>query len=406
MGILNDYQQFNGLAWATGYLHNVLAYQGQPISEAMLMGINGGITAGYFVFEYQGYRPEMHFLTRYPFTDEPGAVFDRLCIPMQMQQTTDPKKAAANVLNALAKGKPAIVWADVASLPYFCFDHYDEMWLMMPLVVYGYDINAGIVSIADRARVPLTASLEAFERARARLKNNRFRMMTIDNPDLDRLPAAITAGIKACIGLFHGEGAPGAPGNFGFSGMRKWADAMTATKGAKSWSKQFAPGARMFAGLTSGYGFLETWFTGGSGARGIYADFLDEAAALLGNPALKAAASQFRESAGRWKTLADSLLPNHIPPFKEARELYQRDYHLFLTQGNTSVDERRGIQQRLRDLKAEMAQHFPLTEAEAAQMRAGLRDQVMTIHDAEQIAVQTLTDAIRENVGAVREPPK
>ncbi len=77
MPILENYHEFDGLHWQTGYVRNVLAYQGikaphtgKPFTEAMLMGIAGGLSAGYFAFEYEGYPPHLHFLTRYPFNDD------------------------------------------------------------------------------------------------------------------------------------------------------------------------------------------------------------------------------------------------------------------------------------------------------------------------------------------------
>lgn len=68
MPTLKNYQQFYGLHWETGFLTNIFAYQGitaphtgKPISEALLMGVNGGLCAGYFAFDYEGYDPHLHF---------------------------------------------------------------------------------------------------------------------------------------------------------------------------------------------------------------------------------------------------------------------------------------------------------------------------------------------------------
>src|SRR5688572_6069530 len=161
MPLLKDYNQFDGRMWATGYLRNVLAYQGataphtgQPYSEALLMGINGGIAAGYFAFEYEGHDPHLHFLTLYPFNEEPGSVFERLGIAMNNRQTTNAEKGTANVISALAQGKPAIVWLDVMSLNsnQISWGVDKDFWLIMPVVVYGYEKDQ--VYIADRACVP------------------------------------------------------------------------------------------------------------------------------------------------------------------------------------------------------------------------------------------------------------
>lgn len=399
MSTLAAYNQFDGVPWATGYLKNVLAYQGakaphtnQPYTEALLMGINGGICAGYFSFEYEGYPPHLHFLTRYLFTEEPGTVFERLAIPMQVQQTPNPQKAAANVVGALAEGKPAIVWADGARLPYNNYPTGDDFWNVMPMVVYGYEVG-GSVQIADRACVPLSASEEDLIAARARIAKTRNRMMMIGNPNPNRLPDAVRAGIQSCIDLFTGKSPVGSNGNFGLNAYQKWIKLLEG-KGKESWAVRFAPGARMYAGLTSTFKYLEVYFTGGHGARHIYADFLEEAAVILEKPALKDAAPLFRNSALAWDTLTTALLPDDVPLLRETRNLMLRDYQLFLEQGGASLDERRRITTRLAELEAEAAAHFPLNEAQAAEFRANLRTHVQKLHDVEATAINALVDAM------------
>jgi hypothetical protein len=407
MTILNNYHHFEGLGWSTGYLVNVLAYQGvtaphtgKPYSEALLMGVNGGICAGYFSFEYEGWEPHLHFLTRYPFDEEPGAVFERLGIAMHVQQTTNPQKGAANLINALAQGKPAIVWGDEASFAYNNMPQGDDFRLVMPFVVYGYDMSANVVNIADRAQVALTSTAEELATSRERITKIKHRIMTIDAPHPDKLPAAIQAGIRACIQIFTEPPAfaPKAKSNFGFDAYTKWANLLTDAKDKTGWSRRFAPGSRMYAGLTSAYRYLEVWFTGEHGARSGYADFLDEAAVVLDNSALNEVARQFRASATLWDMLTTALLPDHVALLKESRELMQREYQLFLTQGNKSLEERRQISARLDALKAEAARDFPLTATEAASMREQLREYVLALRDAEYKAISTLAEVIGEKV--------
>lgn len=400
---LTNYHQFDGLHFTSGYPRNVLAYQGavaphtgQPYSEALIMGLNGGLCAGYFTFEYQGYDPHLHFLTYYPFMDEPGAVFERLAIARNTQQTTNPQKAVANVWNALAEGKPAVVWADIVTLGYTELIQGDpDVYFVMPLVVYGYDDEG--VHIADRARVPIVIPVERFETARARIKKYRYRMMTLGAPDANRLPAATEAGIRACINIFTEDppvGGKQARPNFGFNAYTRWANLLVNAKDATGWPKRFAPGRRMTNGLTSAYKYLELYFTGGHGAREVYADFLDEAAVILDRPALREVAGQFRVAATCWDDLTAALLPDSVGPFKQARELMRRDYDLFVQQGMGSQAERQQIQRDLAALKDELGAHFPLNDAEAATMREGLRDRVMAIHDAECLAIEQLQAAM------------
>lgn len=84
MPILSDYNQFHGLHWETGSLRNFYDYIGikaphtdQPYSEAMFMGISGGIVMGYFTFAYQGYDPQVQILTRNTF-DPLQSIYERL----------------------------------------------------------------------------------------------------------------------------------------------------------------------------------------------------------------------------------------------------------------------------------------------------------------------------------------
>src|SRR6266496_4996271 len=93
---LNNYHQFDGLHWETGTVRNALDYQGvkaphtrKPLSEVLLFGISGGVIAGYFTFEYKGFDPWLHFLTRNTLDPMP-ALRDRLGIAAQVKQTDNP----------------------------------------------------------------------------------------------------------------------------------------------------------------------------------------------------------------------------------------------------------------------------------------------------------------------------
>ena len=74
MPVLDNYSHFTGRHWETGTVCNYLAYQGitaphtgQPYSEALLLGVSGGVVMGYFTFAYEGYDPHVALLTRNTF---------------------------------------------------------------------------------------------------------------------------------------------------------------------------------------------------------------------------------------------------------------------------------------------------------------------------------------------------
>ena len=141
MVILKDYDQFHGLHWETGSLRNYLAYKGvraphtgRPYSEAMLLGISGGIVMGYYTFDYQGYDPMVHILTRNTFAPL-DTIYRRLDIPTRVLQTSSPEIGEKNLLSELESGSAAIVYADMYSLPYNGLEIGEAMWAMLPILV-------------------------------------------------------------------------------------------------------------------------------------------------------------------------------------------------------------------------------------------------------------------------------
>jgi hypothetical protein len=115
---------------------------------------------------------------------------------------------------------------------------------------------------------------------------------------------------------------------------------------------------------------------------------------LLNKPALKDAARQFRTAANAWCDFANALLPDSVPAFKETRQLKLRRRELYVEKGGDSVEERRAINERLNQIKAEVAKSFPLSNEEAAALRETLAAHVLKIHDIELEAVTTMQSAV------------
>jgi butirosin biosynthesis protein H-like/uncharacterized protein DUF4872 len=397
MTILKNYHQFDGLNWETGPLRNALDYQGskaphtnKPFSEALLFGISGGVIAGYFTFEYKGFDPWLHFLTRNTLDPMP-ALRDRLGIAAQMKQTDKPDKGLKNLTDALDSGKPALVWADMYGLPYNNLQGGDDVQGIFPVLVYGHD--SATVHIADRARVPLTVSADDLAKARARTSSNKYRLMTLDAPDLNKLPGAVEAGIRTTTAYMLDE-PPLKPmkGKFGLDAFQRWADLLGSTK-KEGWAKAY-PDAKLYSILLTGYRYINLWGGSGKGSRDQYADFLDEAATILSNKSLNQVAALYRQSAKLWAELNTALLPDNVPSFKETRDLMQREYDLFIAKGGDSLAERAEISKRLDAIQAEMKQGFPLNEAESTALRENLRARVLAVGEAERTAVTALREAL------------
>ena len=96
------------------------------------------------------------------------------------------------------------------------------------------------------------------------------------------------------------------------------------TKNSKGWPNVFRNTKGLYGVLRTIYEAIEHLGTGGGGLRGMYAEFLDEAATSLGNDDLKSVASLYRELHQRWNTLAQTVLPEHIDSFKITKEMLNK----------------------------------------------------------------------------------
>jgi hypothetical protein len=396
MPILKDYRQFDGRHWETGSVQNYLAYCGftaphtkKPFTEALLLGASGGIVMGYFSFAYKGYDPHVAILTRSTF-DPLNTMLSRLGIVQDVRQTTNPQKAADKLIDTLQDGRPAIVWAELWSLPYNGLRLDKGMWANFPLVVYGSE--QGTVHIADRAAVPLTVTTDEFNAARGRVKKDKFRLLTLDEPDPDKLPQAVQLGIRDTLKRYVESPVKNAKHNFGFAAFDRWTAVLSKASDKQSWAKVFPPGGPMYAGLASAF---ENMGLGVSrqGDRALFADFLDEASVILDRSALKDAAKAFRKCAKGWDALAIALLPDEIAPFRETRELILRRRDLFVTQGNASLSERKKISERLAAIRRSMEEDFPLDDAGAQAFRERLASQICALRDQEHSAYSALNEA-------------
>jgi hypothetical protein len=323
---------------------------------------------------------------------------ERLGIAQDVRQTSKAEIAEKNLVEALEGGLFPILWADQFSLPYNGLSDHSSMWVMFPILAVA--IDGRNVLIADRSSRPLRVSMEELAKARGRVKEDRYRLISLDAPQPAKLAAAVSKGIYQCLQLFTEKPPRGSANNFGFAAYQRLADLLVNTRNKQSWERFFAPGVRMYhalagaVGQPGAYSWVQTWGSAPGAERGLYADFLDEAAEILKKPALKDAAVQFRDSYLLWCEFADALLPDMVPLLGESKRLIQSKHTLFIEQGDEALAEIKNINARLDELLAQSESEFPLTQAEAADFRAHLRDILLKINAAEQKAIDSLQHAI------------
>jgi hypothetical protein len=393
--------QFDGLHYETGSVRNLFTLAGVKMthtnsapSEALLLGLSGGITFGYFSFAYKGLDPHIALLTRNTF-DPLENLFNRLGIIRTVKQTTDSSKAEYNLKDALDNGQPVLVWVDQMSLPYSTYDGSldDEMYEMIPVLIFGYDSQKKTFDIADQSRIPMQIKASDLNRARARVKKDKFRQMTLSLLSFDKVAQGVVSGIRASIQSFYITPVKGHARNFGFAAYQRWADVLKENKDKQSWQKIFPPGRPMFAGLASAFERIELFGTGGAASRPLFADFLEEASLILNKPVLSEAAKHILALATHWNDLSEALLPSVQPLFKETRQLLLQKRNLFWEQGNSAKEEINNIHIRLQTIRTLMEKDFPLSDTEVMQMKENLSEHILRIHDEEKDAITKLEKA-------------
>ncbi len=400
MPALTNYNQFEGLHWETGSVRNFLDYigvraphTGAPYSEALLLGVSGGVVMGYFSFAYEGYPPMCNILTRNTF-DPFDSMLSRLGVMQHLKQTTNPEKGIKNLYAVIEEGQPAIVWADMFSMPYEARDFDAGMWAMFPILVYGYDQVSDVAQIADRARVPLVITTAELDAARSRVKKDKFRILTLDPPNPDKLPAAVQKGIWDTIKLYTEPPPKGTRNNFGLQAFRYWQELLTKPKMRLSWEREFPGGPKMFAGQLSAFEQINTFGKNGSAERDVYADFLVEASQILGRAGLREAADLFRASASGWHQLSLAILPDEIEIFGKTRRLILERHGLFLEFGREKEADRMRKNAELAEIRQRMEVSFPLSQPEVVKFRENLAEHVKLVANLESLAVTSLQDAM------------
>jgi hypothetical protein len=403
MPVLPNYNAFAGRHYETGTIANALAWRGaraphtnQPPSEALLLGISGGITVGYFTFAYEGYPPHLALLTRNTF-DPFETLLDRLAIPREVRQTADAAKAERTLIATIEEGAAPIVWADTMSLPYTNTPWDDRNWSPVPLIVFGMEDE--MVLLAAGSSKPLRVTRSALSAARGRIKADRFRLMELDTPNFDRLPEAVHKGIAQCIALYTEKPPRGKKENFGLAALEQWAQLLTKENHRQSWARQFPPGAALYQALLGTpwqpglLSWVMTWGTGDGADRGTYADFLDEAATILDRPALREAAKRFRSSRDTWLALIERAVPQS-GILREAQTLLLARHRRFVDEGDAAMEDRLACDARLMEINRSASKEFPMSETEVRSLLDGLAEGVMAIRTIEAEAVQMLQSAM------------
>lgn len=355
----------------------------KPVNDALLFGIGGGIGVGYYVMQY-GPMLTLYVNTRIMTQESakagfPQAIADALGLMYKSFETPKSGEFLKKIDKALANGATPIVWAHRSGLKYYESQRKHDMTYHTIALLGSCDEGHGFTTV-DLSAKPLTLSREYFEGVSRNPMAGKLRAMIIEPPSkpLD-LKMTVVAGINACRSqMLEGWPIGRSQSNTGVNGLQKWASLLTDAKDKKGWPALFPTGDLLYPRLLSIFEQIE--LRGDRGAfRRLYADFLREAADVLGRKTLAKLADRFDDAAQQWSDLAAAFLPDRVPAFREIRNLLLRKSELFVTQGADARPEMQKINERLAAIEASVATSYPLDAAGRTALLADAAKRILAI---------------------------
>lgn len=132
-----------GLHPDTAAIAAVLAHDGVEVSEAMVLGVGGGLGAGYIVWEFEAHSSPtlvLGFRNAWQYPDRwMRTALDRLHVPYSWHETSGAKRAASTLDDALAAGRPALVTVDCGEIGYWHLPTSESPRGGYPVVVHAID---------------------------------------------------------------------------------------------------------------------------------------------------------------------------------------------------------------------------------------------------------------------------
>lgn len=268
-------------------IQDVLRYDDQEFSEAMIFGLGSGL--GFFYFRQEGGNPTCRFNGRAD--DLEGKFYTLVGSPLEWRGRWDPPWIA----DTLAAGRPLIAQTDIGYLPHYREGSREPVHFPLHgVVVAELDEAAGTVRIADTFSPDLiTVRLKDFESALVGEGSPMMRPYNIAEAPFvelsvteELLAQAIRIAVEEMLNPNRRE--------LGLPAMHRLANEIQRWHDLPDWKwcARFA------------YQGIEKRGSGGGGFRPMYADFLGEAGRWI--PELRAigAEQRARESGARWTELA------------------------------------------------------------------------------------------------------
>lgn len=284
-GALRDLLQFNRLG-----------YGSEPLEEGAVFGLAGGL--GFFYVALPNVQPPIYLVGR---TAEMERDFcSHLGVDLDFRQTDDPDEGWSLVQAEMDAGRPTMIWADIKHLDYLRVRMTNTMH---DIILCGYDLDEGIVLVADNDRDELQrCSLDSLARARNSdgfPRPNRHGTWLMTWPaKLPPVETTVERAIRRAVENMTGpaEGLTGGPVPGGLAGVDQFAGDYPA------WPDRF--GDDLGAALLALGVFIAKAGTAGAMFRSLHAGFLHDAARWLDDDLLETVAGTYDTLTEHWRLLA------------------------------------------------------------------------------------------------------
>ena len=291
-GALRDLLEWAGLGW-----------DGPP-GEGLVFGLGGGLSFMYM--RVSELTPPIYLVGRNG--DMELDFCHRLGIKTERRQTDDPDEGWRWVADEIDAGRPVMIWADIAELPYLRVRLSNTRH---DIVVIGYDERRSVARVVDNDREEVQeVPLKALARARASHgfpDPNRHATYPIRFPDRlpELLPVARDAAASAARNMRGTDATLFDPADLpadgvvasGLKGVNIFVDDL-ATWGDSLTDDQLNASLRVLPV------FVEKAGTGGGLFRRLEAEFCAEVARLTGDRSFARAADVLLDCANAWSRLA------------------------------------------------------------------------------------------------------
>jgi hypothetical protein len=383
--VIDGFETLGGKHCWSASARSVLNFHGIKLSEEMTFGLSGGLS---FIYWYGKGMPAPFVGGRYGKGNEPIAdTFRRIGGSTLVKETSSSKSAEKDLLDSLERSEPAIVFVDMAYLPY----------MMMPeeahfgghtIVVHGLT-SGGVCRVSDRSINPFELGMSDLHKARG----SKFPPFQPRNrillPTYPEKVADLEEGIRESVLNSCGSMLDPAISNFGLRGIKKWSTEV------KKWPANF-PGMALFGCLLNLFIYIEVGGTGGGAFRTMYADFLDESARIIREPELTKVAREFRECGKQWSDIAKAAMPNDWDCMGQARRLIVKKNELFEREGPKAKDRISAIGQELdgtvmRNIRADFES---LESTKANALMGDLSRMIIDLESSEAAAFGSLQEII------------